>query len=733
MMPRLRRVFVRRRLYVILISLAVLGAAVPFALRIGDNLTSGGFDVPGSQSSVAAAQVREAFPNQQAEALSVLLVGQPDATPADYQAAIAFVERAAGAQHVAAVVVNPAAVAQIKQAQAGAHQYLVPLEFRASFDRTVDLARSLSSALLDKPSTLRAVEPYLIGRTAQGAALQERTKQGAAVAESIGFPVVLLILLIVFGSLTAASLPLVLGAVSVTLTSAAVDGVSRSFAMSVFVTNVISLIDIGVAVDYALFMLARYREEIRRGASREEAERTMLRTSGRAVIFSGTTVVVSVACLFVLNNTALRSLALGAMIVVGISVLGATILVPALIRLLGSRLERTWRHPTMRGFWSGWIGTVIRRPWTSLLLGGGLLVVLSLPALSMKVGDDTLRQLPTNDHARQGAQLAAQLQGAGAESPLLVVVRLRSSGAANDPTISDLVNVGRQVAADREVARVTPPAVSQDGKTLLLAVVAVHDPEDDRVTALVQELRHQVLPASPLANDHNVLSVNVGGSTATALDLAELVTGKLPLVAGLLLALSYVVLLVLLRSVLLPLKAIVLDLLSVGAALGVLVVVYQWQPVQGLGVRPSVSRVQAVALPLVLAVVFGLSMDYEVFLLTRIRERYAVTRNNSFAVAQGIATSAPTVTSAALIMVAVFTVFATVSVPVVQQIGLGCAVAVTVDATITRLVLLPAMMQLLGDWNWWMPRWLGRPGVTPQPNPPPKGGREFSPQRALSS
>jgi uncharacterized membrane protein YdfJ with MMPL/SSD domain len=302
------------------------------------------------------------------------------------------------------------------------------------------------------------------------------------------------------------------------------------------------------------------------------------------------------------------------------------------------------------------------------------------------------------------------------------VVRLRQGGAATGTTLGDLIRVGIHTATNPEVAAVLPPSISQDGKTMLLAVIARHDPEDDRVTALVQELRHQVLPASRLATNPNVLNLNVGGSTATAIDLAELVTGKLPLVAGLLLALSYIVLLVLLRSVVLPLKAIVLDLLSVGAALGVLVVVYQWQPLQGLGIRPPVSRVQAVALPLVLAVVFGLSMDYEVFLLTRIRERYAVTRHNSFAVAQGIATSAPTVTSAALIMVAVFTVFATVSVPVVQQIGLGCAVAVTVDATITRLVLLPAMMQLLGDWNWWMPRrfsWRG-----PHPALPRERGRE---------
>jgi RND superfamily putative drug exporter len=339
-------------------------------------------------------------------------------------------------------------------------------------------------------------------------------------------------------------------------------------------------------------------------------------------------------------------------------------------------------------------------------MAGGLLVALSLPVARMNVADDTIRQLPPDNHARRGAELAAQLVGAGTQSPVLVVVALRNNVAENDAAVSEVLTLGQQVAANREVSRVLPAMRSADGSTLLLPIIAVHEPEDSRVTALVQDLRHHILPASRLGGDPNVLSVDVGGSTATALDLAELVTGKLPLVAALLLALTYVVLLVLLRSVILPLKAIVLNLLSVGAALGVLVIVYQWQPLQSLGLRPPVSRLQAVALPLMVAVVFGLSMDYEVFLLTRIRERYDVTRHNAFAVAQGIATSAPTITSAALIMVAVFTVFATVSVPVVQQIGLGCAVAVAIDATITRLMLLPAMMQLLGNWNWWLPPWL---------------------------
>jgi len=717
-MRRLAAIARRRGLPIVAIWLALLAAAVPFAARMNDHLTSGGFDVPGSGSELAAAQLREAFPDQQAERLSILVVGHEAATPADYRVATDFVRRAVRGQPVTPVAPDPGALAALSQAQPGARRYLVPLAFSASFDRTVDLARWLLANLKAKPGGLRSVDLYLIGRTAQGAALQERSKQSAAAAESLGFPIVLLILLVVFGSLAAAALPVALGVVSVTLTGATIYFVSQMLETSVFVTNVTSLIGIGVAVDYALFMLARYREEIHRGATRQEAERAMMRTSGRAVIFSGATVVVSVASIFALNNTALRSLALGAMIVVSISVLAATILLPALIRLLGQPLEQPGRvmqrirrrlpQPSTAEFWSRWVTIVIAHPWRSLIGASLFLGALSLPAIGMRVGDDTIRQLPPSDYVRQGADLAAELDGAGTQSPVLVVIRLREAGGPAVAAVREVDQLRQPLAEVPEVATVMPLVISQEGRTLLLPVVAVHEPEDDRLTALVKDLRQHTLPNSPLAHDPNVLSINVGGSTATALDLAELITGRLPVVAGLLLALTYVVLLLLLRSVILPLKAIILDLLSVGAALGVLVVVFQWQPLQQLGVHPPVSRLQAVALPLILAVVFGLSMDYEVFLLTRIRERYEVSRNNAFAVAHGIATSARIVTGAALVMVAVFTVFATVSVPVVQQIGLGCAVAVAIDATVTRLVLLPATMRLLGEWNWWMPGWLGR-------------------------
>jgi RND superfamily putative drug exporter len=709
---------IRRRGIVVAGWLAVLALAAPFAAQQNSRLTSGGFDVPGSQSQTVANELRSAFPDQQAEGLGVLIAGSAGATQSDYQAALRFVERVIRSQSTP-IVVDPAAVQALAASGDGPHRLLLPLRFRANFDQTVDIAKSLNSGLRDRPSDARLVDVYLVGRTAQGAALQDLSQQGASHAETLGFPVVLLVLLAVFGSLLAALLPLSVAAISLTITGAAIYLLSRAAGMSIFVTNITSMIGIGVAVDYSLFMLVRYREEIGRGATRADAERSMLRTSGLAVIFSGSTVVVALATVFAIDSEALRSMALGAIVVVGVSVLTAVTLLPALIRLFGSRvyrpgwLARAWRAIANRAparsrdprgaFWSRWTRRVTARPWRSLAAAVAILVVLAVPARWMVVGDDTVRQLPASDHVRQGAAIAAQLQGPGAQSPVLVAVRLR--GAGPTPAIgAEVADLAATLGADPAVAAVLPAEVSQDGGTVVIPVVARYDSEDSRVLALVRRMRGPLTTDSALARDPGVASVEVGGSTATAVDLADLITGKVWLVVALLLALTYLVLLLLLRSVLLPLQAIVLNLLSVAAAFGVLVAVFQWHWTRVVGVASSVDQVQAVALPLILTVVFGLSMDYEVFLLTRIKERYEITGSNSDAVSQGVASSARTITSAALIMVVVFGIFVAASVPVVQQIGVGTAVAIGIDATITRLVLLPATMQLFGRWTWWVPR-----------------------------
>jgi RND superfamily putative drug exporter len=551
--------------------------------------------------------------------------------------------------------------------------------------------------------------------------MQDLAKHDLQAAETVGFPIVLLILLAVFGSLAAATLPLALGAASVAITGAVIFFLSQATSMSVFVTNIASMIGIGVAVDYSLFVLARYREEIGNGATREDARRTAMRTSGIAVAFSGVTVMVALAGLFLIDTATIRSMAMGAIVVVAVSVLAATTLLPVLMSMFGRRAYARGRtaivgglvfrglrnmrrrpgstHPSRerKPFWERWAGTVMRHPVIATAGSAALLLALAVPALSLKFGDGALRQFPQGNETRVGAELAARATSPGAAGPTQVLVTFDGSAKARMPALTRYV---ARLRKDPEAAAVTKPRLSQDAA--LIAITPRHDPESPQARALVSRLRSS--SASAVAGAH----IDVGGSTAQVEDFKDLVSGSMWKILLFVLAFSYLVLLVLLRSVLLPLKAVLVNLLSVAAAYGVLVAVFQWGWFDGLLGFHHLGYVNTLTPPFLLAIVFGLSMDYEVFLLTRIRERYDATGDTRRAVGEGLAGSARTISSAALIMVAVFAVFAFTGVPSVKEIGVGLAVAIALDATLVRLVLVPAVMELMGKWNWWLPAPLAR-------------------------
>jgi RND superfamily putative drug exporter len=573
------------------------------------------------------------------------------------------------------------------------------------------------------------VQPYLVGQQALWAGMQDLTKEDLATAESAGFPIVLLILLVVFGSLAAAALPLALGFASVGITGAAIYFLSQATEMSVFVTNIASMIGIGVAVDYSLFVLARYREEVRAGADPADARRISLRTSGLAVAFSGITVIISLAGLWLVDSTTIRSMAMGAIIVVAVSILAATTLLPALMAVLGKRAYARGRIATVTGvffrnfrtrgrragstspeavrgsFWERWTARVTRRPVLAACLSAAVLLVLAIPALSLEFGNGALRQFPTGNETRVGTELAAKELGAGSSGPTQVVASFRSGSGSAPENRRELAAYVDRLRSDPEVARVQPPAPSRDGRSALILVQPRHDYESKRAEGLVDRLRGQAESGGGLAR---VAHIEVGGATAFNKDFVDLVSGSMWKILVFVLAFSYLVLLVLLRSVFLPLKAVVMNLLSVAAAYGVLVTVFQWGWIDGFLGFHSLGYIQAMTPPFLLAIVFGLSMDYEVFLLSRIRERYDATGDTKLAVAQGLRDSAKTISSAALIMVVVFAVFAGTGVPSIKEIGLGLSVAIALDATLVRLILVPATMEIMGRWNWWLPKPLQR-------------------------
>jgi uncharacterized membrane protein YdfJ with MMPL/SSD domain len=698
--------FIRRRRRAVLIAWAVvLLAAVPFAARQSEDLSSGGFGVPGSQSAVVD-EALERFPDVQRAQLAAVLIPERGASQAQLRAAVDRVAAAAGPVDGVSLA-SEARERAVEQAGAG-RTVLVPLTAEVDEDDATAVAVDLRDELAVGHGPRDGVSTHFVGQGALWAAMQDLSKEDLAKAESAGFPLVLLILLAVFGSFAAALLPLALGVGSVLVTGALIFGLSQAMEMSVFVTNMASMIGIGVAVDYSLFVVARYREEVLAGRTPEDARAVAMATSGLAVLFSGLTVIISLAGLWMLDNTAIRSMALGAMLVVAVAMVAATTLLPALIALLGRRAHARSRlfsitalvlrsrarrrpgstrpdAPPRRGFWQRWTDAVMRRPVVAAIGAAAVLLALAAPVLGMETKNGALDQFPRDHEVVRGFEAASELAGAGSASPVQVVAQAREPAAAE----AAAAPLRSALAREPGIAEVAEPVPSRDGRSVLLVAQTRDDPESAAAKATVERLRAALPPAA--GGD---VRVDVGGVTASQVDLDDLISGGMWKILLFLLGLSYVVLLVLLRSVVLPAKAVLMNLLSVGASFGVLTLVF--------------GEVDTLTPPLVLAVVFGLSMDYEVFLLTRIRERYEATGDTRLAVAQGLAASARTITSAALIMVAVFAVFIATGVPSIQQIGLGTAVAIALDATLVRLILVPATMELLGRWNWYLPRPLAR-------------------------
>ncbi len=721
-MERLAGAIGRRRRWVVAVWVAIVVCALPFAAKQTDHLTGGGFDVPGSQSK----RVSEALQNEfgsRADGIAVLLRAAPGASAAERGAAVDRVRReVAGVAEV--TLPAPAALAGRRQLQRTGTA-LLALRSDQSSDALIDSAATLRDDL-DPGSAAAGVTPYLVGQPTIWAGMQEISKQDLSQAEASGFPIVAIILLVVFGSLAAAALPLALGFVSVLVTGALIYFISLQMTMSVFVTNMASMIGIGVAIDYSLFILARYREEREAGLSKREARARSLSTSGLAVSFSGLAVIISLAGLWMVDNQALRSMALGAMTVVAVSILTATTLLPALIAMLGDRVlpggivgrvesflrRRVLRRPDRASaaagspgvgaspFWRRWTASVMAHPWAAIVSVSAVLLVLASPLLSIQTGTEALAQFPKGSDVRVGSELASRALGGGTD-PIQVVAEFgQAPGAADRAAVAGFA---RELGATPGVSSVAPPAYA--GASALIQVTPSAGSESDAATALVERLRDTVVPGSALGR---AATVSVGGETARSHDVREQIGGSMWKIVLFVLALSFLVLMVMLRSLLLPLKAVLMNLLSIGAAFGVLVAIFQWGWLDGFLGFEGQGAIDTINVPLIFAVVFGLSMDYEVFLMSRIRERYLRHGDNERAVAEGLSSSARTISSAALIMTAVFGVFVLTGVPSIKELGLGCAVAIALDATLVRLILVPAAMKLMGRWNWWMPAWLDR-------------------------
>ncbi len=567
-------------------------------------------------------------------------------------------------------------------------------------------------------------------------------------SEVYGIIAAVIILILAFGSVLAMGLPIGIALFGLGVASALVALASNVISMPDFTTSMVAMIGLGVGIDYALFIVTRYRENLKRGATVEDAVVAAIDTSGRAVLFAGITVIIALLGLLIVGLAFVQGVAIASALAVALMIAGALTLLPALLGWVGTRIdETTWaalvavgvavvgafvgvttgqstvflggfllaivlfgisfaikpmrRHiphrvekPKEEQVWYRWSRFIQRRPWWSALVAGGVLIVLAIPLFSIRLGFGDYGNYQEDQTVRRAYDLIAEGFGPGTNGPLFVVVQ---GDTASDPgALTAFVDT---LNGTDDVAFSTP---NQLGPDLALVIVYPESaPQDAATSNLVHDLRNDVIPASGV-------DAMVGGFTAGSTDFAAYLAGRMPFIIGVVLLFSFLLLMAVFRSVLVPLKAVVMNLLSIGAAYGVIVAIFQWGwGRQLLGVDKS-GPIEAWVPMFMFAIVFGLSMDYEVFLLSRIKEEYDRTKQNATAVADGLAATARVITAAALIMFCVFGAFALGDDRQLKLFGLGLAIAVLIDATIVRMVLVPATMELLGDRNWWIPRWLDR-------------------------
>jgi len=528
------------------------------------------------------------------------------------------------------------------------------------------------------------------------------------VSEAIGIVAAIIILLIAFGSLLAMGLPIVTALFGVGCGVALVGLTTRILAVPNFTTEVAAMLGIGVGIDYALLIVSRFRQGLHDGLEPEDAVARAMNTAGRSVLFAGITVVIAVLGMFFMNLSLTRSVATGAALAVLMTMLASLTLLPALLGFVGTKIDRfglphraSKEKKAEASFWYRWSRVIQRHPWPAAVGSAIVLLVLATPVLAMRLGFSDAGNRPTSDTTRQAYDMLSTGFGPGFNGPLIVAAE--TPGGAAD--LAALQRLSAQLNKTPGVAFASPPQANANGKAAILTVIPTTAPQDKATGDLVHTIRDNVIPAS-IAGSTAV--VKLGGASAGSEDFAAYTSSKLPIFFGAVLALSFLLLMTVFRSVLVPLKAVIMNMLSIGAAFGAMVAVFQWGwggSIIGIGRQGPIEAWEPMML---FAIVFGLSMDYEVFLLSRIREEYDRSGNNGEAVADGLAATARVITAAAAIMVCVFASFILGSDRSLKLFGFGLAFAVFIDATLVRLVLVPATMELLGRANWWLPSWLQR-------------------------
>jgi putative drug exporter of the RND superfamily len=689
----------------------LVAAAVVIVLAVSlDGRTTDNFAIPGAQSQTALDLLEQRFPSQAGDSATVVFassagIDDPAVEPA-IAASVAALEKIPG---VSSVTDPYGPLGRAITSKTGKIA-LVDVQYDT-------VAQNLPKNTFDvlQQATAPAVKAGV--RLAYGGAVvdyADRPPEGNA--ELVGLLAAVVILLFAFGSVVAMGLPILTALFGLGVGIALINIVAAVTEIGTLAPTLATMIGLGVGIDYSLFIVTRYRENRANGMDVEAAAGRSVATAGSAVLFAGTTVVIAICGLAIAGIPYVARLGYMSGLVVAVMMIAALTLLPAVIGLIGKGIDR-WKVPSLihrhdrapsekaselvsprASVWERWATTVASHAWPFAILGVAVLLVLAMPFLSMRLGETDDGNLPTSATQRQAYDLIAQGFGPGTNGPLLVVVALPASG--HDTALTAVTSA---LAKTPGVQNVLPPQTSPDGTVAEIGVLPTTAPDSAQTAALVETLRNQVLPAAVGTTGAHAY---VGGLTAAFIDIGNRISDRLPYFIAAVVLLSFILLMLVFHSVLVPLTAAAMNLLSVAAAYGATVAVFQWGWFKDvIGLQSTVPIVSFVPM-MMFAVLFGLSMDYQVFLLTRVREEYDKSGDTRRAVVQGLSRTARVITSAALIMIFVFGAFVANYSPEVKMFGLGLAFAVLVDATVVRMMLVPSIMEILGDANWWFPKWL---------------------------
>jgi putative drug exporter of the RND superfamily len=699
-MERWTRSMIRHRWAVLAVWAVVFVASVAATSGLADLLTNR-FTLPGTDTHRAERILEDEFGQKTTGSFTIVARGDPGAAPqlvgpvrraATRASAVLPTSDVAGVQPVSESVVTAQIVSNLAPADAKGY--------------TDDMRAAVGE--------LAGAEVYVSGQAAIEHDLDPVFAQDLKVGELyIAIPIALLILVFVFGTL-AFLLPFAFAAAAIPTTLGIIWIFANFMELTTYLQNMVMLIGFGIAIDYSLLVVYRYREELQKAASKEDAIVRTMDTAGRAVVFSGSAVGIGLALMLFMPLPFMRGFGIGGLVIPLVSVVCALTLLPVLLHFAAAKLDRVRLVPRRilerrgdpdQNMWARLSRTIMRRPAVFAATTTAFLVLLALPVFTMEVGPGSNEGIPQDLEGIRGLNIVSEELGDGALAPTAIVIDTGRPGGLREPAVQEsLARLQEGLAADREVAAVTfapesPQSVDPTGRYLHLEVTGRSEYGVPAALDFVDRLRDEIVPASGFPEGVDAFA---GGGPPSGVDFLDVTYGAFPwLVLGVLL-LTYVLLLRAFRSVLIPLKAIILNLLSIGAAYGLLVVFFKWGAADWFGLI-SFDQIEGWIPVFVFAMVFGLSMDYEVFLVSRMREEWDENHDNVRAVSLGLAKTGRIVTAAGLIMFAAFMGFVAGSVVGLQQFGFGLAMAILIDVTIVRALLVPSAMAIFGRWNWWLP------------------------------